>query len=187
MKVLRITVVFLLLWSWTVNAQQSDTAQNTIGISAQWYPAGFIPTGNLEHFLNEKESIVFRLGFNSTDRRDFSDENDSEEGEGFGGSLGFRKHFPLGKGKIIAGLNTDIWSLNIDWTDTINGSPASGSTYILVVQPWLEGGYFLPIKNTKTLLGITLGFGREINAITSGDEVAQGFIGSVSLQYQFAL
>ena len=187
MKVLPITIVFLLLWSWAGNAQQSDMAQNTIGISAQWYPAGFIPTGNLEHFLNEKESVVFRLGFNFTDRRDFSDENDSEEGEGFGGSLGFRKHFPLAKGKIIAGLNTDVWSLNIDWTDTVNGNPESGSTYILVAQPWLEGGYFLPIKNTKTVLGITLGFGREINVITSGDEVAQGFIGSVSLQYQFAL
>ena len=187
MKVFTVVTVFLLVFSWMGYAQQTDPPKNYIGLSAQLYPAGFIPTGNLEHFSNEKESVVFRLGFNFTDRQDFSDVNDTEEGEGFGGSLGYRRHFPLAKGKIIAGINTDIWSLNIDWTDTLNGTSTSGSTYVLVVQPWLEGGYFLPIKNSGSLVGITLGFGRELNVITSGDEVAQGFIGSVTLQYQFAL
>ncbi|MEM9000777.1 MAG: hypothetical protein AAGB24_10980 [Bacteroidota bacterium] len=94
----------------------------------------------------------------------------------------------MGKGKVIAGINTDIWSLNIDWTDRFLANVTiSGSTYILVVQPWLEGGYFLPLKNTRSQLGITLGFGREINSVTSGEEVEQGFIGSISLQYLFAL
>lgn len=187
MKVFTVLSVFILLLGIKGYAQQLDTNENYIGLSAQFYPAGFIPTGNLEHFMNAKESVVFRLGFNFTDRQDFSDVNDTEEGDGFGGSFGYRKHFPLSKGRIIAGLNTDIWSLNIDWTDTVNGNETAGSTYILVLQPWLEGGYFLPIKNSKSFVGITLGFGREINVITSGDEVAQGFIGSVSLQYQFSL
>lgn len=168
-----------------MTAQQGAATSDRIGLSAQFYPAGFIPTGNFEHFLSEKNSLVFRLGFNFTDRQDFSDVNETEEGDGFGGSLGYRKHFPLGKGKIVAGLNADIWSLNIDWTDIQNGNATSGETYILVLQPWLEGGYFLPIKNSRAQVGITLGFGREINVITSGDEVAQGFIGSASLQYNF--
>ena len=168
------------------NAQQAP-AKNTIGLSAQFYPAGFIPTGNFEHFLNEGSSLIFRLGFNFTDRQDFSDENETEEGEGFGGSFGYRKHFPLGKGRIIAGLNVDLWDLTIDWTDTINGNATSGETDILVLQPWLEGGYFIPIKNSNSQLGITLGFGREINVVTNGDDVAQGFIGSVSLQYLLQL
>ncbi|MEM8509481.1 MAG: hypothetical protein AAF717_16740 [Bacteroidota bacterium] len=187
MKAFIALVIFLLLFNIRGYSQQSDAGRNYIGLSAQFYPAGFIPTGNLEHFLNEKASVVFRLGFNFTDRQDFSDVNNTEEGEGFGGSFGYRMYFPLAKGKIIAGLNTDIWSLNIDWTDTLNEAETAGSTYILVLQPWLEGGYFLPIRNSKSEVGITLGFGREINVITSGDEVEQGFIGSVSLQYKFSL
>lgn len=172
-------------------AQDSDSSkkQTDLGVSIQVYPAGIIPTINLEHYLNEKSSLVFRLGANFVDRQDFSNVNLTEEGEGFGGSVGFRRHYPSGKGKFIAGFNVDVWSLNIDWTDNIGpiGGTLSGSTYTLVVQPWLEGGYFLPIKNTKSQIGLTLGFGREINAITSGDEVEQGFIASVLLQYQFSL
>ncbi|MEM9648435.1 MAG: hypothetical protein AAF969_08135 [Bacteroidota bacterium] len=186
-------ILGLLLYISGVGAAYSqdnkDTAaQTTLGVSAQLYPAGFIPTLNLEHALNENSSLLVRVGANIVDRKDFSDVNLTEEGEGFGGSVGFRKHYPSGKGKFIAGLNLDIWSLNIDWTDVGPAdAPISGSTYTLVIQPWLEGGYFLPIKNTKSQLGLTLGFGREINAITSGEEVEQGFIGSLLLHYQIIL
>lgn len=183
----RFFVPVLLIVMGMCNAQAQGT-KTTLGVSAQFYPAGVIPTINLQAFSNENASWLFRLGANITDRKDFSDVNATEEGSGFGGSVGYRKHFPVGMGKFVAGLNMDVWSLNIDWTDTIGGDVIiSGSTYILVVQPWLEGGYFLPLRNTRSQLGLTLGFGREFNVITSGQEVAQGFIGSVSLHYQFTL
>ena len=79
--------------------------------------------------------------------------------------------------------------MDIDWTDSARetiDSPLTifeGSSNVLVLQPWLEGGYFLPLKNSNSRLGLTLGFGREINVVTDGDEVAQGFIGSISFQY----
>lgn len=167
---------------------QSDPGRRTdLGLSVQAYPAGIIPTINAEHYLAEASSLLFRLGANITDRQDFSDENDEEEGAGFGGSFGYRKHFPVGKGKVIAGFNTDIWNLWIDWRDGINTpNPSSGTTYILVLQPWLEAGYFLDL-NTSSRIGITAGFGREINVVTSGDDVAQDFIASISLQYYFSL
>ncbi|MEL6918359.1 MAG: hypothetical protein AAFO99_11590, partial [Bacteroidota bacterium] len=98
------------------------------------------------------------------------------------------KHFPLKKGKIVAGFNTDLWNLWIDWRDDINtAAPREGTTYTLVLQPWLEAGYFFNIKNTSSQLGITAGFGREINVITNGDDVAQDFIASISIQYLFSL
>ncbi|WP_435624893.1 hypothetical protein [Flagellimonas sp.] len=174
----------------SISAQKTPLNEGTyLGVSVQAYPAGIIPTVNLETYLNEKSSLLFRLGGNFTDRQDFSDENLTEEGEGFGGSIGFRKHFPLKTGKIVAGLITDLWSLEIDWTDDIgpNGSILSGTTDILVLQPYLEGGYFLPIKNSSSQIGLTLGFGREINIVTDGDEVAQGFIASIALQFMFGL
>ena len=111
-----------------------------------------------------------------------------KKGGGFGGSFGYRKYFPFGKGDFALGFHTDIWSLDIDWTDTAaNDVIVSGNTTVLVVQPWLEGGYFLPIKNTASRLGLTIGFGREINVVTRGEEVEQGFIGSVLLHYQVSL
>ena len=189
MKLTFTSVLILLFITTSSYAQNQDfTKKTNIGVSGQVYPAGIIPTINLEHFFNEKSSLIVRGGLNIVDRQDFSDFNDTEEGTGFGGTIGYRKHYPAGKGEFIAGINLDVWSLSIDWTDVgINNEPISGSTYTLVVQPWLEGGYFLPIKNTTSKIGLTLGFGREINAITSGDEVEQDFIGSVSLQYYFAL
>ncbi|MEO0902808.1 MAG: hypothetical protein AAFY00_12675, partial [Bacteroidota bacterium] len=73
-------------------AQNTSLNEGThLGISVQAYPAGIIPTVNLETYLNEKSSLLFRLGANFTDRQDFSDVNLTEEGEGFGGSVGFRK------------------------------------------------------------------------------------------------
>ncbi|MEX0314586.1 MAG: hypothetical protein AB3N18_10440 [Allomuricauda sp.] len=182
-------LLLFLLGNKTSWAQDSTTHYPVyLGVSVQIYPAGIIPTINLDHAISEKSSVLLRLGGNFVDRKDFSDVNVTEEGEGFGGSIGYRRHFPSGKGKFIAGLNLDVWSLNIDWMDIGPAdAPISGSTYTLVLQPWLEGGYFLPIKNTRSQIGLTLGFGREINAITSGEEVEQGFIGSVSLQYQFSL
>jgi hypothetical protein len=189
MKLTLSSLFALLLMITTSYAQDQDFIKRTdLGVSLQVYPAGIIPTVNVEHYFNEKSSLLVRAGLNIVDRQDFSDFNETEEGTGFGGSVGYRKHFPSGKGKFIAGLNVDVWSLNIDWTDfDAADNLISGSTYTLVVQPWLEGGYFLPIKNTKSEIGLTLGFGREINAITSGDEVEQGFIGSILLQYLFKL
>ena len=191
MKLTFTSLLILLLVTTSSYAQDQDFTKKTeLGVSGQVYPAGIIPTINLQHFFNEKSSLLIRAGLNIVDRQDFSDLNLTEEGTGFGGTVGYRKHYPSGKGEFIAGINLDVWSLDIDWTDIDPNSPTniiSGSTYTLVVQPWLEGGYFLPIKNTTSKIGLTLGFGREINAITSGDEVEQDFIGSISLQYYFAL
>ena len=109
-------MVFLALGStWSLKAQKKDDFKNTLGLSAQVYPAGFIPTINYEHFLNGPSSLLFRFGGNFVDRQDFSDVNETEEGSGFGGTIGYRRHFSLTKGKLVAGLNFDIWNLNIDF------------------------------------------------------------------------
>ena len=183
-----ITILMVIFGLASLTAQNPlDSNTNNLGVSVQVYPAGVIPTINFEHYLNEKSSLLIRAGLNIVDRKDFSDFHDEETGTGVGGSVGYRRHFPSGKGKFIAGLNLDVWSLPIDFSDTDDGITTSGSTYTVVFQPCLEGGYFLPIKNTKSQLGMTLGFGREINVITSGEEVAQGFLASISLQYYFGI
>ncbi len=170
------------------NNNDATNKRTDLGISLQAYPAGIIPTLNAERYLSAESSLVLRVGANFTDRQDFSDENDNEEGSGFGASFGYRKHFPLSKGKIVAGVHTDLWNLWIDWEDGLNTpNPRAGTTYILVLQPWLEAGYFFDVKNSSSQIGITAGFGREINVITNGDDVAQDWIASILLHYQITL
>ena len=186
--ILSLPMIFFFSSSYSQTAAKEPISKRMVGVSVQLYPAGIITTLNLEDYLTERSSLVYRLGANIVDRQDFSDENDEEKGEGFGGSFGYRKHFPLKKGKIIAGLNMDIWNLWIDWKNDKNSSNmTSGTTYTLVVQPWLEAGYFFNLKNSSSQIGITSGFGREINAISDGKDVAQGWIASVSVQYLISL
>lgn len=180
-------VVFCFSVLGPLHAQTADKDSGNnemfLGASLQAYPAGIIPTLTFEPYLSENTSLLFRLGANITDRQDFSDENDEEEGEGFGGSVGFRKYYPQKKGKIVAGIHLDAWNLWIDWVD--NG--INGDTYIFVLQPWLEAGYYFDLKNSSSKLGITAGFGREFNVITSGDDVEQDWIASIAIHYQFSL
>ncbi len=190
----KLFILFLLLvfqFSGTYSqtaVKETNNKRMDLGVSVQLYPAGIIPTLNLERYLTERSSLVYRLGANIVDRQDFSDENDEEKGEGFGGSFGYRKHFPLKKGKVIAGINMDIWNLWIDWENDPNSlNMTSGTTYTLVLQPWLEAGYFFDLKNSSSQIGISAGFGREINVITDGKDVEQGWIASVSVQYLFSL
>lgn len=190
MKILRyilsLTVIMTISLKITAQSEQ-EKGDLLLGVSAQLYPAGFIPTVNLEHFLASNKSLVYRVGVNIIDRQDFSTENDNEEGFGYGGSVGYRLHFPSGKNKFITSLNLDVWNTRINWQDGLTtATPTSGVTNTLVLQPWLEGGYFITLT-PKSLLGITAGFGREINVITDGEAVGQGFIGSLSVQYTFKI
>lgn len=188
--ILIIAMLFLYVSnSYSQNVTDEDSINKTnFGLSAQFYPAGIIATLNAEHYIEENSSLIFRLGGNFVDRKDFSDENDNEKGSGFGGSFGYRKHFPLKKGRIVLGLNIDAWNLWINWKNNIGEvNAASGTTYTLVLQPWLESGYFFNLKNSSSKIGITAGFGREINAITNGKDVEQDWIASLLLQYQFSL
>lgn len=187
---MKITTILLCLLTFTSIAyaqDYNDQNHNYLGTSIQVYPAGIIPTINYEQSLNEKSSILYRLGVNIIDRQDFSDENDDETGFGYGGSIGYRLHFPSGNNEFIAGINLDLWNTRIDWQDNLDSvNPTSGTTDTFVVQPWLEGGYFLNFNNNSKL-GLTIGLGQEINVITNGDEVGQGLIGTLSVQYYFKI
>lgn len=179
-------LVFNYLFISKTIAQTESTKQTFIGASAQAYPAGIIATVNTEIFYNKHTSIYLRVGGNFADRKDFSPNNDNEKGYGFGGSLGYRKHIILNRGNIILGANMDVWNMWIDWKNHI-GEPnqTQGTTYTLVVQPWLEAGYFISIQKSPIQLGISTGFGREINVITNGKDVGQGWMNSIVLNVQF--
>jgi hypothetical protein len=186
-----ILIFLLLIFVTQAYAQSHDTTVNpgSLGISFQGYPAGLIINGVYEKGFATKDALLFRLGFNLTDRKDFSEYNDHEEGAGFGISMGYRRYFSLRKGKLFGGFNADLWNMWIDWENQ-TGSPfenTSGSTYALVLQPWLEFGYVYRIPESRFQIGVSTGFGREINIITSGKEVGQGWMNSILLNANWNL
>jgi len=188
----RLPSILLLSFGYFLHAySQSTTHQHQpafIGLSAQFYPAGIIATIDFDKYCSEKSSLFFRGGVNLIERKDFSEVNDHEDGFGVGTSIGYRKHFPLKKGHILAAFNTDIWNEWINWENDL-GMPdeSTGKTYTLVLQPWLETGYFTNVNKSSLQYGLTIGFGREINVITNGREVAQGWIASILLHCQYKL
>lgn len=184
--------IFLFLLHSQAKAQTDDSdaqkSNKELGLSFQLYPAGIIVTINSNLFQSSTTSLLLRAGGNFTDRKDYSQYNDNEQGSGFGASIGYRKHFYLKRGEIIAGLNTDLWNMWIHWKNDI-GEPyqSEGTTYTLVLQPWLETGYFTGTHKSPFQFGITAGFGREINIITDGKDVGQGWMLSLLLHCQYSI
>lgn len=179
-----IMLFYLLIFSVLTSAQNdNDIAAGTIefGAELQLYPVGYIPTITSNIFIKKNTALRFRIGGNFANRQDFSRLNDDEIAKGFGGSIGLIKYFPNRKGNFIAGFTVDGWNMWTDWKDEVNSSnPKIGTTYNLVIQPWINAGYLYKLSN-KWNTGLTLGFGREINAITSGEKVGEGWMGSLTL------
>lgn len=186
MKKITITSI-LSFWMGFVLAQ-SEQDQKIIGLGVQVYPAGLITTAHLLWQWNKLHAVLIRAGWNFADRKDFSPVNDKEQGNGPGGTIGYKRFFPRTKGAFFAGLHAEVWQLRIKWEDDLETPwPRAGITDITVFQPWMDIGYQRPISGTDSSWFGSLGFGREVNVRTKGDPVAQGWMGSLSIGILFAL
>lgn len=165
-------------------SEESKTRKKIeIGTELQAYPVGFMPMITSNFFLNEKWALRFRIGGNFADRQDFSGYNDDEVAKGFGGSFGVVKYItPWKKGQPFVGVILDTWNMWTKWKDGLQ----TGTTYNLVLQPWANIGYQYPVSS-KWNTGISVGFGREINVITRGEKVGEGWIGIASLSINYVM
>jgi hypothetical protein len=165
----------------------SETTKVELGAELQLYPAGIMSMLTSNVFLNEKWALRFRVGGNFADRQDFSDYNDDEVASGFGATIGVVRYFPYGKGNFILGASIDTWNMWTDWKDDLDtANPTQGETYNLVIQPWINGGYLFDLSE-KWNAGGSLGFGREINVITRGENVGEGWMGIVTLSVNYKI
>lgn len=149
-----------------------STAPAAIGVEFQAYPAGIIPGVHIQAPLDEYGSLTLRAAANITDRQDFGD-HENEEGEGFGGGVGYRRYLKPGREGWLFGGRIDLWSLEIDWEDP---GPVTGTTDVIVLQPTAEVGYGFQLGEGGWRLELTLGVGAEINVDTDGDDVGEGAI-----------
>ncbi|CAH8282217.1 hypothetical protein EV196_105331 [Mariniflexile fucanivorans] len=158
-----------------------------IGTELQVYPVGYMTMITSNIFIKEDLALRFRLGGNFANREDFSGFNDDEVAEGFGGSFGLVKYVSYWKGNFIFGASLDTWNMWTKWKDGINTSnPTSGTTYNLVIQPWVNAGYLYNLSN-KWNAGISVGLGREINIITRGENVGEGWMGIATFSLNYIL
>ncbi len=182
---MKTTLSLALLFVFTTVFAQTDPTvpiverKYSAGLHLQAYPAGLIPTIAVEIPTGKRAYIFMRAGMNFADRKDFSPYNENEVGQGVGGTLGYRLEFQTGKGRVKTGINFDVWNMRIQWKNDIGKTYESiGHTFTMVAQPWVDAGYYLPFAQQKFEAFLGLGFGREINAITLGKEVAADFMGS---------
>jgi hypothetical protein len=160
--------------------EEAAPRQVSLGAELRAYPAGLIPGVYGEVALSEHGALTLGLAANVTDRDDFG-EHDDEQGDGFGGGVGYRHYFGERHDLWFVGGRVDLWSLSIDWKD-MPGTPAqvSGTSDVLVLMPTAEVGYALALGARWRLMVFVAG-GAEINVSTDGEDVGEGAIGLLGL------
>jgi len=182
-----VALLFSSIQLFSQDEENNHKRKMELGTELQLYPAGYMTMITSNIFIREDWTLRFRLGGNFANREDFSGFNDDEVAKGFGGSFGLVKYVPYWKGNFIFGASFDTWNMWTKWKDGINTTnPTSGTTYNLVIQPWVNAGYLYNLSNTLNT-GISLGFGREINVITRGEKVGEGWMGIATLSLNYLL
>lgn len=187
-KLLFAGTILISMQSYSQSKEITTGRKVEIGAELQLYPVGYMPMITSNVFLNDKWVLRFRIGGNFANRQDFSGFNDDEVAKGFGGSVGIVRYFPSWwNGKTYIGATLDSWNMWSKWKDGLQTSnPTSGTTYNLVIQPWVNAGYQYPLTD-KWNIAASLGFGREINVITSGEKVGEGWMGIATISTNFKI
>ena len=92
-----------------------DRTNSSLVFEFQAYRTGIIPGFTYERFFSNKDAWHLRAGFQVIRHEDFG-EHDDERGNGFGGSVGYRRYWSNG---LSVGGRVDLWSNELDWTDNI--------------------------------------------------------------------
>lgn len=132
----------ILLFSLAVRSQ--ELGYRTLDAGGGYLYSEEGPQINLQFALNAKEhhSFVFGGGYKKLNRQSTADHS-VEDGNGWGGFLGYRYHFSIMPKRFFIGVRAGIQSMNINWVTT----EAEGKSELLLLQPGLETGYTFLIND----------------------------------------
>lgn len=174
--------VLLLLLAADLFPTQPISAQSTpsavsLAVEFQAYPTGLIPGFRADYYFHSRHSVHLRAGYNWIRHGNKGVQN-NEQGDGFGGTLGYRYFFHGGWSGWLAGARMDVWRNRIDWLDYAPGGgiQASGTSKILVWQPTVECGYQFQPGQGDWFITPSIAFGAEVNVKTEGVAVGEGAI-----------
>jgi hypothetical protein len=167
-------LISVFLFAFIPEQASAQVRLSDIGVEFQAYPAGLQPGIRADLGLGQRENLNLRVGYNFVNRRNWGVHFD-EYGGGPGFSLGYRHYFQDGQSGLFLGGRTDFWFVDIDWVDE---GPLGlfGTTETVILQPTVEGGWLFQFAGKKLAIAPNLAFGREINIVTKGEEVGQGWI-----------
>ncbi|MEP6700797.1 MAG: hypothetical protein ABJA85_05760 [Bacteroidota bacterium] len=168
MKKLTSLIVFIISFSITSLSQDMGYTTTDVGGEFQWQPDGSI--FNLQLAFNAKihHSFLIRGGYNKA-RLKRTPSHDSEEGNGWGGSLGYRYYFSILPKRFFLGLKVGVWKETVHWSVPVTES----DTKFLIYQPAVEAGYTFLI-NDQFFITPHFTAAYQIKANNKGDEVAYG-------------
>ncbi len=138
----QLSLFILLLFSLTIRSQ--DLGYRTLDAGAGYLYSEEGPVFNLRFALNarERHSFVFGVGYKKLNRQSTA-QHSVEEGNGWGGFLGYRYHFSVMPKRFFIGVRAEVQSMKIDWVTT----EGEGTSRLLVLQPGLETGYTFLIND----------------------------------------
>ena len=173
-------ILFLFI-AFAAEAQDFGYTTTDAGLEYQWNPDG--ATVNLQFAFNSKihNSFLIRAGYNKVPLKS-SSLHTGEEGNGWGGSLGYRYYFNVVPRRFYIGSRMDLWSMNIHYSTTVK----EGSSKLTILQPGMEAGFTLLI-NEVLFITPYINAGKQITLNTRGDNVdyGQGFIPSAGISAGF--
>ena len=167
----------------------SESHPFELGLELQAYPSGFIPGLRADCFLTKKDAVHLRLGLQFINHQDYGVQ-DNEKGNGFGATLGYRRHFGQKTQGIFAGARCDFWRNQIDWIDYDADGPEileSGTSKVFVVQPTAELGYRFLLGADRLRFAPALAFGYEINVKTQGAKTGEGAIFLLGFVFSYSI
>lgn len=156
----------------SIHSQTIGYSTVDVGGEFQWYPQGHITGLHIAYNSKYHQAVHLRIGYNKTDRDDWG-KHEEEKGGGWGGTIGYRYYFRPFPHKFFIGVRTDLWRLNINWSDS--NPLASGVSKTWVVQPTIELGYLFFV-NDQGFITPTISNGYMMNIKTNGAETGNGFI-----------
>ena len=170
---LALTLVFSPAFGQETSAQSPfSSGDSSLVLELQVYPAGQIFGFTFERFFSARDAWHVRLGGQRVRHGDLG-EFDDERGNGFGGSVGYRRYWSNG---LSLGARVDLWQNSLDWIDA-EGTPEErrGNTDVTVLQPTVEVAW-RRLLSAEWFIQPSLALGAEINIRTRGEDTGQGFI-----------
>jgi Protein of unknown function (DUF3575) len=168
MKKLVAPLILILLITTAAQAQDFGYTTRDVGAEFQYQPDGLL--FNLQLAFNAKihHAVIFRAGYNKI--KTASTIHNSENGDGWGGSIGYRYYFKVLPVKFFAGLRIDAYKMNVHWSKSFL---EEGDTKLAFLQPTIEVGYTF-LFNELFFITPHLAAGYQIELYSKGENIAYG-------------
>ena len=162
-KLISLPLLLLLLFTLPAFSQEIGFRTTDIGAEFQWYPDGKIYNLHLAFNAKLNHSFQFRFGYNHINTHRYTDH--VEEGNGWGGGVGYRYYFKPFPYQFFVGVRTDIWNNKISWANSV----LEANLKRWMLYPAAETGYTFVI-NDQCYITI---FGALGSQIATGKQTGQ--------------